>query len=667
MLSSISSLRSSKREAQSTKRNAAVRLRRDRLAAKRHRRVARCALSVALPFCALPACAQINTVRISEILADPAGSNEMQAIELFNAGPAAVSLNGAAIASGDQVVTLSGLADVPPGGTVVIQWNQDGSSSGNQLFTGATFELDPAEGNLALFKSSQVTRAGEMVAFVQWGAPNQTRADLAAQAALWDAASFVQPAAEGQAMALLPGGSGRGTAEWAALAPTIGAPNAAPAAGFSGWALVGGQSIKAPAAAFPSGGDVLELVSMAPGGTVQHHRYSNGAWSTVPGPAGTLTQPPALVAGSGGTLELVAVGTDNKTYHSRFEGGQWSSFTVIAEQTTTLPATLAYDATANTAELVIVGADNQLLHSRLDNGQWSAFAPVGDQSGAAPALVFNAQGNTLELLFSALSQTVCHTQFQGSSWVPPSSTDGQSALTPAVVALPDGTLDAAITSPDGSVLQNRFANGAWRGWQPIAGLQSDQPPTLIFSPESSTTELFAVGRDRQVRQARRTGDTWSAAAAIGAVAAFPPAAVPSTGGLVEVVITGQDGNLWHTRFQAKPAAATPEISFAKEIQPIFTASCARSGCHGGSRPAEDMDLSEGQAFDNIVAVPSNEAPDLNRIEPGDPDKSYLLHKLRGTQRSAGGSGSRMPLGGRALADDQIARIRQWIEQGAKNN
>lgn len=80
-----------------------------------------------------------------------------------------------------------------------------------------------------------------------------------------------------------------------------------------------------------------------------------------------------------------------------------------------------------------------------------------------------------------------------------------------------------------------------------------------------------------------------------------------------------------------------------------------------------MDLSDGQAIDNIVGVPSDEASDLNRIEPGDPEKSYLLHKVLGTQRTVGGSGSRMPLGGRALSDDQINKIRQWIEQGAQDN
>jgi hypothetical protein len=80
-----------------------------------------------------------------------------------------------------------------------------------------------------------------------------------------------------------------------------------------------------------------------------------------------------------------------------------------------------------------------------------------------------------------------------------------------------------------------------------------------------------------------------------------------------------------------------------------------------------MNLAAGQAIANTVNVASREARGVDRIEPGDPQKSYLLHKLLGTQRSVGGSGSRMPLSGGPLADAQIAKIRQWIEQGAKNN
>jgi len=106
--------------------------------------------------------------------------------------------------------------------------------------------------------------------------------------------------------------------------------------------------------------------------------------------------------------------------------------------------------------------------------------------------------------------------------------------------------------------------------------------------------------------------------------------------------------------------------FAAAVQPILTANCALSGCHAGASPAQGMNLSLGQAFANIVSVPSNESG-LLRVKPSEPDSSYLVHKIQGTQGTVGGSGGRMPLGRAALSQAQIDVIRQWIADGAPNN
>ncbi len=106
--------------------------------------------------------------------------------------------------------------------------------------------------------------------------------------------------------------------------------------------------------------------------------------------------------------------------------------------------------------------------------------------------------------------------------------------------------------------------------------------------------------------------------------------------------------------------------FAAAVQPILTANCALSGCHAGASPAQGMNLSSGQAYANIVSVPSNESG-LLRVKPSEPDSSYLMHKIQGTQSTVGGSGGRMPLGRAALSQAQIDIIRQWIADGASNN
>jgi len=57
---------------------------------------------------------------------------------------------------------------------------------------------------------------------------------------------------------------------------------------------------------------------------------------------------------------------------------------------------------------------------------------------------------------------------------------------------------------------------------------------------------------------------------------------------------------------------------------------------------------------------------MKRIEPGDSTQSYVMHKLEGTHISAGGGGSRMPLGGPFLSEDALDGIRGWIDSGASD-
>src|SRR5262249_15149229 len=68
----------------------------------------------------------------------------------------------------------------------------------------------------------------------------------------------------------------------------------------------------------------------------------------------------------------------------------------------------------------------------------------------------------------------------------------------------------------------------------------------------------------------------------------------------------------------------PAVSFASDVQPIFTASCAAvSGCHTASFPAQGMNLSSGMAYEAIVRVASLEVPSLDRVAPGLPPHGLL--------------------------------------------
>ena len=111
--------------------------------------------------------------------------------------------------------------------------------------------------------------------------------------------------------------------------------------------------------------------------------------------------------------------------------------------------------------------------------------------------------------------------------------------------------------------------------------------------------------------------------------------------------------------------AGPTLS--ADVQPIFTTTCAFSGCHAGSNPEAGQNLSAGQTFANVVNVPSRQLPRMNRVAPGRPDSSYLVLKLRGVHLEVGGRGSQMPLGGMPLSMNELSTIGLWILNGALNN
>lgn len=107
-----------------------------------------------------------------------------------------------------------------------------------------------------------------------------------------------------------------------------------------------------------------------------------------------------------------------------------------------------------------------------------------------------------------------------------------------------------------------------------------------------------------------------------------------------------------------PAAGA--VSFAKDVEPLFTKKCSNVSCHGIAKSA-GLQLSEGLAYQNTVNVASSEVPRYMRIKPGAPDSSYLMMKLEGRQTF----GAKMPLVGGPLSDKQIQTVRSWIQAGAK--
>ncbi|WP_143302068.1 CHRD domain-containing protein [Candidatus Entotheonella palauensis] len=114
------------------------------------------------------------------------------------------------------------------------------------------------------------------------------------------------------------------------------------------------------------------------------------------------------------------------------------------------------------------------------------------------------------------------------------------------------------------------------------------------------------------------------------------------------------------------------VSFASQVQPIFTNTCAVANCHAGTKPSANLNLEAGMAHMNLVGQPSTQmlsdgTTRLNRAEIGLPEMSYLFKKHRGDENI---SGQRMPRGNPSCFDirpDLLVIEHRWILEGALDN
>jgi hypothetical protein len=90
-------------------------------------------------------------------------------------------------------------------------------------------------------------------------------------------------------------------------------------------------------------------------------------------------------------------------------------------------------------------------------------------------------------------------------------------------------------------------------------------------------------------------------------------------------------------------------------------------CHTstGRNPSGGLNLNHDAAYDQLVGATSRAKPGAMRVVPGDPNASYMIHKLEGLPDIVG---RRMPTNGPPyLTDGQVLIIRRWIETGAPRN
>lgn len=115
----------------------------------------------------------------------------------------------------------------------------------------------------------------------------------------------------------------------------------------------------------------------------------------------------------------------------------------------------------------------------------------------------------------------------------------------------------------------------------------------------------------------------------------------------------------HEEMERPPGELMPTLSSIQSL--VFNPSCVSH--HGLDAARAGLNLAEGHSFKNIVNVRSTQVM-LDLVRPGDAESSYLIHKLEGRE---GIMGQQMPIGSAPLAAADIAVIKQWINNGAKEH
>lgn len=130
------------------------------------------------------------------------------------------------------------------------------------------------------------------------------------------------------------------------------------------------------------------------------------------------------------------------------------------------------------------------------------------------------------------------------------------------------------------------------------------------------------------------------------------------------VLSGCAGNGEGLDQNGRPADGGPApltATFESIQENVFTPICTQ--CHVGAQAPVGLRLDPASSYAMLVNTPSGEVSSLKRVQPGNPETSYLIQKLQGTAAV----GARMPLNNPALPQSTIDLIKQWIANGAQGS
>ncbi len=95
----------------------------------------------------------------------------------------------------------------------------------------------------------------------------------------------------------------------------------------------------------------------------------------------------------------------------------------------------------------------------------------------------------------------------------------------------------------------------------------------------------------------------------------------------------------------------------ENVARILKKNCSVAGCHRGNYPPMNLNLGKDKFIKSLVNIHSQEVPSLKLVDTDNPEKSYLLMKIKGDESI---TGQRMPPGSPPLKDSEIKIIEDWV-------